>query len=91
MTVTTCASERSIRRFVITEKAPNRAFYWLKAATTAFTFKTLIRQYAKQVNPLKVDVKLGQDTMVIRDRQFGQYRFLKPPVGYDLCSQCPKS
>ena len=27
-----------IRRFVITEKAPTRAFSWLKAATTAFTF-----------------------------------------------------
>ena len=35
------ASESSIRRFVITEKAPTRAFSWLKAATTAFTFKTL--------------------------------------------------
>ena len=30
------ASKRSIRRFVITEKAPTRAFSWLKAATTAF-------------------------------------------------------
>ena len=29
--------------FTITEKAPTRAFYWLKAATTiAFTFKTLL-------------------------------------------------
>ena len=37
------ASKRSIRRFVITEKAPTRAFSWLKAATTAFTFKTLLR------------------------------------------------
>ena len=34
------ASQSSIRRFVITEKAPTRAFSWLKAATTAFTFKT---------------------------------------------------
>ena len=33
------ASKCSIRRFVITEKA----FSWLKAATTAFTFKTLLR------------------------------------------------
>ena len=31
----------SIQKFVITEKAPTRAFSWLKAATTAFTFKTL--------------------------------------------------
>ena len=28
------ASKSSIRRFVITEKAPTRAFSWLKAATT---------------------------------------------------------
>ena len=39
------ASKRSIRRFVIMEKAPTRAFSWLKAATTAFTFKTLLRHY----------------------------------------------
>ena len=38
----------SIRRFVITEKAPTRAFSWLKAATTAFIFKTLLRHYAKR-------------------------------------------
>ena len=37
------ASKSSIRRSVITEKAPTRAFSWLKAATTAFTFKTLLR------------------------------------------------
>ena len=37
------ASKSSIRRFVIMEKAPTRAFSWLKAATTAFTFKTLLR------------------------------------------------
>ena len=34
--------------FTITEKAPTSAFSWLKAATTAFTFKTLLRHYAKQ-------------------------------------------
>ena len=34
--------------FTITEKAPTRAFSWLKAATTAFTFKTLLRHYANQ-------------------------------------------
>ena len=37
----TSASKSSIRRFVIMEKAPTRAFFWLKAATTTFTFKTL--------------------------------------------------
>ena len=42
------ASKSSIRRFVITEKAPTRAFSWLKAATTAFTFKILLRHYAKR-------------------------------------------
>ena len=35
------AWKSSIRSFVITEKAPTTAFSWLKAATTAFTFKTL--------------------------------------------------
>ena len=42
----TSASKSSIRRFVITEKAPTRAFSWLNAATTAFTVD--IRHYANQ-------------------------------------------
>ena len=51
---------RSIQMVVITEKAPTRAFSWLKAATTAFTFKTLLRHYAKQVlTPQSLNVKLG--------------------------------
>ena len=36
------------RSCTITEKAPTRAFSWLKVATTAFTFKTLLRHYAKR-------------------------------------------
>ena len=32
----------------ITEKAPTRAFLWLKAPVSTFTFKTLLRHYAKQ-------------------------------------------
>ena len=46
--VSTSASKSSIRRFVITEKAPTRAFSWLKAATATFTIKTLLRHYARQ-------------------------------------------
>ena len=39
---------------------PTRAFSWLKAATTAFTFKTLLRHYAKQaLTPRSLYVKLG--------------------------------
>ena len=54
------ASKSSIRRFVITEKAPIRAFSWLKAATTAFTFKTLLRHYAKRaLTPWSLNVKLS--------------------------------
>ena len=50
--------KRSIRRFIITEKAPTRAFSWLKAATT--TFKTLLRHYAKQaLTPRSLNMKLG--------------------------------
>ena len=49
-----------IRRFVITEKAPTRAFSWLKAPTSAFTFKTLLRHYAKwALTPRSLNVKLG--------------------------------
>ena len=54
----TSASKSSIRRFVITEKAPTRALSWLKAATTAFTFKTLLRHYANQA-PRSLNMKLG--------------------------------
>ena len=57
---TTSASKSSIRRLVITEKAPTRAFSWLKAATTAFTFKTLLRHYAKRaLTQRSLNVKLG--------------------------------
>ena len=46
--------------FVITEKALTRTFSWLKAATTAFTFKTLLRHYAKQaLTPRSLNMKLG--------------------------------
>ena len=55
------AWKSSIRRFVITEKAPTRAFSWLKATTTAFTFKTLLRHYAKRaLTPRSLNVKLGR-------------------------------
>ena len=54
------ASKSSIQRFVITEKAPTRAFSWLKAATTAFTFKTLLRHNAKRaLTTRSLNVKLG--------------------------------
>ena len=54
------ASKSSIRRFVFTKKAPSRAFSWLKAATNAFTFKKLLRHYAKQaLTPRSLNVKLG--------------------------------
>ena len=54
------AWKSSIRRFVSTEKAHTRAFSWLKAATTAFTFKTLLRHYAKRaLTPRSLNVKLG--------------------------------
>ena len=58
--LTNSASKSSIRRFVIKEKAPTKAFSWLKAATTAFTFKTLLRHYAKRaLTPRSLNVKLG--------------------------------
>ena len=46
--------------YTITEKAPTKAFSWLKAAITAFTFKTLLRHYAKQaLTPRSLNVILG--------------------------------
>ena len=44
----------------ITEKAPTRASSWLKAASTTFIFKTLLRHYVKQaLTPRSLNVKLG--------------------------------
>ena len=60
MEVPISASKSSIRRFVITEKAPTSAFSCLKVATTAFTFKTLLRHDAKRaLTPRSLNVKLG--------------------------------
>ena len=50
------------RSFTITENAPTRAFSWLKAATTAFTFKTVLRYYSNSkhaLTPRSLNVKLG--------------------------------
>ena len=48
---------------IFTEKVPTRstrAFSWMKAATTAFTFKALLRHYAKwALTPRSLNVKLG--------------------------------
>ena len=41
------ANDQSV--ITITKKAPTRAFFWLKAPTSTFTFKTLLRHYAKRV------------------------------------------
>ena len=45
------------------DKAPTRAFSWLKMPTSAFTFKNLLRHYAvnRRLNMVTwwVDVKLG--------------------------------
>ena len=39
---------------------PTRAFSWLKTATTTFTFKTLLRHYAKRaLTPRSLNMKLG--------------------------------
>ena len=45
----TSASKGSIRRFVITEKAPTRAFSWLKADTIyIYTFKTVVATFNQE-------------------------------------------
>ena len=51
--------KRLIGDFLQSQRRP-WAFSWLKAATSAFTFKTLLRHYAKRaLTPQLVDVKLG--------------------------------
>ena len=40
-------------KLVITEKTPTRAFSWLKVPTCAFTFRTLLRHYAKRMWTLR--------------------------------------
>ena len=44
----------------VMEKAPTRAFSWLKAPTCAFTFKTLLRHYSERaLTPWSLNMKLG--------------------------------
>ena len=75
--VSSSAPKSCIRRFVITEKAPTRAFSWLKAATTAFTFKTLLRHYAKQaLTPRPLNVKLGPQRNYQKGRAAISYKTL---------------
>ena len=51
---------------MVLTKAPARAFSWVKVGTIAFTFKTHLRHYVKQVlTPQVANVK------VIRDGQVG--------------------
>ena len=48
--VYTIELETNLREdFAITEKAPTRVFSWLKALTNASTFKTILRNHAKQM------------------------------------------
>ena len=58
-----CVENSAVKRsigFTITEKAPTRAFSWLKAPTSAFTFKTQLRHYAKRaLTPRSLNLKLG--------------------------------
>ena len=75
------ASKSSIQRFVITEKAPTRAFSWLKADTTAFTFKTLLRHYAKKafsvITNLRMDLFGALEETQHKTKQI--YHLLSPP------------
>ena len=66
LVIRTSAANRSIGSITgctITEKAPTRAFSWLKAPTSAFTFKTLLRHYAKQ----ELTPRSLHNTIIMRD------------------------
>ena len=46
--------------FMITEKAPARAFFLLESAISTFTFQTLLRHYAKRtLTPQFLNVKVS--------------------------------
>ena len=76
--------------FVITEKAPTRAFSWLKATTTAFTFKTLLRHYAKRaLTPRSLNVKLGPRRNYHRGRAAIRHYANQPARPHDFCIGVP--
>ena len=61
---------------IFTEKVPTRstrAFSWMKAATTAFTFKALLRHYAKWALTLwsRREINWDPDSKVIKNRRVG--------------------
>ena len=72
--------------FTITEEAPTRAFLWLRAPNSIFTFKTLLRHYCKQAltHGIKCTGNCDTNVKVKRDGWFGQHRFLAK----DTCHDC---
>ena len=64
------------KNFTITEKVPTRVFSWLKAYTSAFTSKTLLRHYAKWALAL---------TMVSRQKLGGRPKVHRRQVGFLPC------
>ena len=76
--------------FTITEKAPTRAFSWLKAPTSAFTFKTLLRRYAKwALTPRSLNVKLGPRRYYHEGRAAIRHYANQPARPLWLWCQCP--
>ena len=59
------ASNKSSRKIY---NHPTWAFFWLKAPTSAFTYKTQLRQYAERTG---ADVKLGQQFKGVKRDRFG--------------------
>ena len=71
--------------FTIRVKVPSRAFSRLKVPTSAFTFKTLLRHYAKRaLTPRSLNVKLGP-------RRNYHTMLTNPPVPNDFCVGDPIS
>ena len=59
---------------------------WLKAATTAFTLKTLLRHYAKRaLTPRSLNVKLCPRRNYHKGRAAIRHYANQPPVPYDFC------
>ena len=83
--VSVCSGSRKFRNHGEGPYLLLRDFSWLKAPTSAHTFKTLLRHYAKQeINT--IDMKVGGQCKDYNQQAADLHSFLKPPAGYDLCA-----
>ena len=87
MMACTLELQKKVREdFTIMKKTRTLAYSWLKAPSSAFTFRTLLRHYAKRaLTPQSLNVKLGPRRNYHVGPAAMQTMLTKPPVTYDFC------